>query len=161
MERQYRIRLEELRADAVVAPRVVRGVTQRLDLSLQPFVASLRTAEQKVNETQYVTGLVSDLDSKDTESIAYLHGRERQGFQKFLGQSEWDHRPFVREVGQELSEADGVLVFDPSAFANKGTESGGGQHQWCGRLGKVDNCQVGIYLGYVCRREHALVDFRL
>jgi SRSO17 transposase len=35
------------------------------------------------------------------------------------------------------------------------------QRQWCGRLGKVDNCQVGLYLGYVARREHALVDFRL
>jgi SRSO17 transposase len=53
------------------------------------------------------------------------------------------------------------LVFDPSAFAKKGTESVGVQRQWCGRLGKIDNCQVGIYLGYVSRREHALVDFRL
>ena len=60
-----------------------------------------------------------------------------------------------------MGEADGVLVFDPSAFAKKGTESVGVQRQWCGRLGKIDNCQVGIYLGYVSRREHALVDFRL
>jgi SRSO17 transposase len=60
-----------------------------------------------------------------------------------------------------LGEADGVLVFDPSAFAKKGTDSVGVQRQWCGRLGKIDNCQVGLYLGYVSRREHALVDFRL
>ena len=37
----------------------------------------------------------------------------------------------------------------------------GVQRQWCGRLGKLDNCQVGVYLGYVSRREHALVDVRL
>ena len=62
---------------------------------------------------------------------------------------------------RRLAEADAVLVFDPSAFAKKGTASVGVQRQWCGRLGKVDNCQVGIYLGYAARREHALVDVRL
>jgi hypothetical protein len=64
-------------------------------------------------------------------------------------------------VGVALGEPDGVLVFDPSAFPKNGTESVGVARQWCGRLGKVDNCQVGIYLGYVSRREHALVDVRL
>jgi SRSO17 transposase len=54
-----------------------------------------------------------------------------------------------------------VLVFDPSGFAKKGTESVGVQRQWCGRAGKIDNCQVGVYLGYVSRLEQALVDFRL
>lgn len=63
--------------------------------------------------------------------------------------------------GAKLGEPDGVLVFDPSAVPKKGTESVGVQRQWCGRLGKVDNCQVGLYLGYVSRREHALVDVRL
>jgi SRSO17 transposase len=85
--------------------------------------------------------------------------------QKFIGQADWDHRPLLaelaRQVGAELGEADGVLVFDPSAFPKKGTESVGVQRQWCGRLGKVDNCQVGVYLGYVSRGEHALVDVRL
>ena len=60
-----------------------------------------------------------------------------------------------------MGEPDGVLVFDPSSFAKKGTESVGVQRQWCGRLGKVENCQVGVYLGYVSREDHALVDFRL
>jgi SRSO17 transposase len=121
--------------------------------------------EQRANAQQYVQGLLSDLNGKDIESIAYLHDRERQGLQKFIGQSEWDHRPLLtelaRQVGTELGEADGVLVFDPSAFAKQGTESVGVQRQWCGRLGKIENCQVGIYLGYVSRRDHALVDMRL
>ena len=71
-------------------------------------------------------------------------------------------KELARQVGTELGEADGVLVFDPSAFAKKGTESVGVQRQWCGRLGKLENwSRVGIYLGYVSRREHALVDVRL
>jgi SRSO17 transposase len=102
---------------------------------------------------------------KDVESIAYLHDRDRQGLQKFIGQADWDHRPLMaelaRQVGAELGEPDEVLVFDPSAFPKKGTESVGVQRQWCGRRGKIDNCQVGIYLAYASRREHALTDFRL
>jgi SRSO17 transposase len=165
MERRFRVRLDELLDDAEVRPSLLRGVLPRLEAFLQPFVEVLRTPEQKTNARHYVQGLLSDLDSKDVESIAYLHDQQRQGLQKFIGQAEWDHQPLVaelvRQVGTELGEADGVLVFDPSAFPKKGTESVGVQRQWCGRLGKIDNCQVGIYLGYVARREHALVDFRL
>lgn len=165
MERRYRVRLDELLNDAEVRPSLLRGVLPRLDAFLQPFVAALSTPEQHTNARHYVEGLLSDLDSKDAESIAYLHDRERQGLQKFIGQSEWDYQPLltelVRQVGTALGADDAVLVFDPSAFAKKGTESVGVQRQWCGRLGKLDNCQVGIYLGYVSRHEHALVDFRL
>jgi SRSO17 transposase len=165
MERRFRVRLGELLNDAEVRPSLLRGVLPRLEAFLQPFVEALRSPEQQTNAQHYVQGLLSDLKSKDVESIAYLHDRERQGLQKFIGQAEWHHQPLltelVRQVGTELGEADGVLVFDPSAFPKKGTESVGVQRQWCGRLGKLDNCQVGIYLGYVARHEHALVDFRL
>jgi len=165
MERRFRVRLDELLNDAEVQPSLLRGALPRLQAFLQPFVEALHSSEQQTNAQHYVQGLLSDLKGKDVESIAYLHDRERQGLQKFIGQAEWDHQPLltelVRQVGTELGEAEGVLVFDPSAFAKKGTESVGVQRQWCGRLGKIDNCQVGIYLGYVARREHVLVDVRL
>jgi SRSO17 transposase len=165
MERRFRVRLEELLQDAQVPPHLLRGVLPRLQAFLQPFVQTLASPEQHTNAQHYVQGLLSQLDSKDVESIAYLHDRERQGLQKFIGQVDWNHQPLVtelvRQVGAELGEADGVLVLDPSAFPKKGTESVGVQRQWCGRLGKIDNCQVGLYLGYVSRHEHALVDFRL
>jgi SRSO17 transposase len=165
MERRFRVRLDELLSDAEVPPGLLRGVLPRLETFLQPFVAALRSPEQRTNARHYVQGLLSDLKSKDAESIAYLHDRDRQGLQKFLGQADWDHLPLLnelaRQVAAQLGEPDGVLVFDPSAFAKKGTESVGVARQWCGRLGKVENCQVGVYLGYVSRLEHALVDFRL
>jgi SRSO17 transposase len=165
MERRFRVRLAELLQDAEVPCSLLRGVLPRLESFVAPFVAALQTAEQRTHAQQYVAGLLSDLKSKDAESIAYLHDQERQGLQKFIGQSEWGHQPLftelTRQVATELGEADGVLVFDPSAFAKKGTESVGVQRQWCGRLGKIENCQVGIYLGYVSRVDHALVDVRL
>src|SRR5262249_33855256 len=165
MEQRFQVRLKELLSDAEVPPGLLRGVLPRLEAFLQPFVAALQTEEQKTNARHYVQGLLSDLPSKDVESIAYLHDRERQGLQKFIGQADWDHRALLgeltRQVGTELAAADAVLVFDPSAFPKKGTESVGVARPWCGRLGKIDNCQVGIYLGYVARTEHALVDVRL
>ncbi len=165
MEQRFRVRLEELRRDAEVAPGLLRGLLPRLEAFLEPFAVSLQRSEQRRNARTYVHGLLSDLPGKNAEAIAYLHDQERQALQKFVGQAPWDERPLVselvRQVGAELGEADGVLVFDPSAFPKKGADSVGVQRQWCGRLGKVDNCQLGVYLGYVSRREHALVDCRL
>jgi len=124
MERRFRVRLDELLNDARVQPSLLRGVLPRLDSFLQPFVEALHSTEQQTNAKQYVQGLLSDLKSKDAESIAYLHDRDRQGLQKFIGQAEWDHQPLltelVRQVGVELGEDDGVMVFDPSAFPKKG-----------------------------------------
>jgi len=165
MERRFRVRLDELLDDAVVEPAVLRGMLPRLERFLEPFVASLETTERRSHAHHYVSGLVSDLRRKNAEGIAYLHDQERQGLQKFVGQVAWAERPLLtelaRQVGAELGEPDGVLVFDPSAFPKKGTASVGVQRQWCGRLGKIDNCQVAIYLGYASRVEHALVDCRL
>jgi SRSO17 transposase len=165
MERRFRVRLAELLDDAHVPPNLLRGLLPRLHTFLQPFLDALQTPQQQTNAHHYVQGLLSELGSKDVESIAYLHDRQRQGLQKFIGQADWDHQPLltelIRQVGTEWGQADGVMVFDPSAFPKKGQQSVGVQRQWCGRLGKIDNCQVGIYLGYVCRSEHALVDVRL
>jgi SRSO17 transposase len=158
-------RRDQLLADAQVDPRILRGVLPRLEAFLGPFLASLQRSEQGQHARHYIAGLVSNLPDKNVESIAYLHDQEREPLQQFIGQSPWDHYPWLtelaRQVGQQLGTPDGVLVFDPSAFPKKGHASVGVQRQWCGRLGKIDNCQVGVYLGYVGHTEHALVDVRL
>jgi SRSO17 transposase len=64
-------------------------------------------------------------------------------------------------VAEELADPEAVLVLDPSAFPKSGPDSCGVQRQWCGRLGKVENCQVGVFLAYVSRAGQALVDRRL
>jgi SRSO17 transposase len=165
MDRRFAARRDQLFADAEVDSRILRGVLPRLERFLDPFVALLQRSEQGQHAHTYVAGLVSDLKYKNVESIAYLHDQEREPLQQFIGQSPWDHQPWLtelaRQVGQQLGSPDGVLVFDPSAFPKKGKASVGVQRQWCGRLGKLDNCQVGIYLAYVGPSEHALVDVRL
>src|SRR5215204_2285853 len=114
MGRRFRVRLGELLDDAEVPPSRMRGVFPRPEAFLVPFVEALHAPAQQTNARHYVQGLLSDLGSKDAESIAYLHDRERQGLQKFIGRAGWHHRPplteLARQVGQELGEADGVLV---------------------------------------------------
>ncbi len=165
MERRFAARMQEALDRAIVDPRVFCEVQPRLDTFLAPFVACLQAAEQKQHARSYVTELLSDLKRKTVESVAYLHDQDRLPLQKFIGCSPWDHQPLLRElvqqVGAERGEADGVIVFDPSAHPKKGTESVGVQRPWCGRLGKIESCQVGVYMGYVSRIEQALVDERL
>ncbi len=165
MDRRFAARRDQLLADAEVDPRLLRGLLPRLERFLAPFDELLQRCEQGHHARHYVAGLLSDLEYKNVESIAYLYDQPREPLQQFIGQSPWDHDPWLtelaRQMGHELGSPDGVLVFDPSAFPKKGTASVGMQRQWCGRLGKIDNCQVGIYLAYVGRTDHALVDVRL
>jgi SRSO17 transposase len=165
MERRYKVRLKELLDDAVVPGEQLHGMLARLEQFVQPFAACLVRKRQRELAQQYVAGLVSQVERKNVESIAYHHDTDRQMLQKFIGQYSWDHQglteELVRQVSTELGCPEGVLVIDPSAFPKKGNESVGVQRQWCGRLGKVDNCQVGVFLAYAAPKEHALLDMRL
>ena len=165
MHWRYRLRKQELLDECEIGPEVFEGGIERLAEFAQPFAGCLVRQEQREHARTYLAGLVPDLERKNTESIAYRHDQQRHGLQHFVGSSTRDHRPLLRElarqVGRALGTADGVIVFDPSGFAKKGQASVGVQRQWLGRLGKVDNGQVGIFMGYATHREHALVDVRL
>ena len=165
MERRFAVRYEELMAEAEVKPEALEGVLKRLDEFVKPFAASLKHDAQRQHAAEYVAGLVSNVQRKNIETIAYLHEQDRQPMQKFIGQKPWEGEPMidelVRQVGASIGRADGVLVIDPSGVLKQGKASVGVARQWCGRAGKVDNCQVGVYLAYVARDEQALVDARL
>jgi SRSO17 transposase len=165
MDRRFEVRKQQILAECVLDHRVVSGMLNRLGQFILPFAEHLLAGEQRAHASTYIQGLLSDLKRKSAEGIAYDHDQARQNVQHFLGRSAWDHRPLLRELvsqlGREIGCADGVIVFDPSAFPKQGQKSVGVARQWCGRLGKVENCQVGVYLGYVSREERALADMRL
>jgi SRSO17 transposase len=162
---EFEKRRRELLDECKLAPEVFDDVMPRLERFMVPFVECFVRSEQVTHTQTFVQGLLSDLDNKNVESIAYRFGEKRMPLQWFVGVSDWDHEPLrdelVQQVGQALGDDDGVLVFDPSGFPKSGRQSVGVARQWCGRLGKVDNCQVAIYMGYVSRHEHTLVDTRL
>jgi SRSO17 transposase len=164
-EQEFQARKAAVLKECELAPQVFAEVAPRLERFMEPFVDKLVRKEQVGHALTFVRGLLSDLDHCNVESIAYRFGQERMPLQWFIGVSNWDTQPLreelSRQVGRDLGAPDGVLVFDPSAFPKSGSESVGVARQWCGRLGKVDNCQVAVYLGYVSRHEHTLVDTRL
>jgi SRSO17 transposase len=105
------------------------------------------------------------LDRKSVEPIAAQAGIPRKDLQHFVGCGAWDDERVMaelrRHVRAELAEDDGVLVLDPSAFVKRGAHSCGVARQWCGRLGKKENCQIGVFLAYVSSKGHAPLDRRL
>ena len=129
MERRFELRKAELLADCQVHPAVFAGMMERLDQFAEPFAARLRRPEQRAHTRMYLQGLLSDVERKNAEAIAYRHDEDRQGLQTFLGTAPWDYQPLLEElacqVGTELGEPDGVIVFDPSAFPKKGRHSVG------------------------------------
>src|SRR5436309_13313624 len=135
MERRYEQQLERMLAQAEVSPELTDGLMTRLEDRVLPFTAGMVEPEQRRHTMEYITGLLSKLDHKTSEGIAYLHDQDRQGLQKFIGQVTWEHRPLLLtlagQVGDDLGEPDGVLVFDPSAFAKQGTKSVGVACLWC------------------------------
>jgi SRSO17 transposase len=165
MHWRYRLRKQPLLAECEVPPEVFQGGLERRAEFARPFAECLARREQRDHARTYLAGLVSDLKHKTAESIADRHDQERHGLQHFVGSSTWDHRPRLRErarqVGGTLGTPDGVIVFDPSGFAQKGNASAGVQRPWRGRLGKVDNGPVGVFMASASYHEHALVDVRL
>ena len=158
-------RQEELLSDCIVSPDVFDSMVDRLRDFVVPYQHALETEAGKRNVHLYLAGLLSHLDRKNAEKIAALVDVERLVMQAFIGTAPWDHRPLITvlvgQVVEQLGEPDGVIAFDPSSFPKRGTHSVGVKRQWCSHRGKVDNCQVGVFMGYVSRHDHALLDFRL
>ena len=140
-------------------------MVDRLCAFVVPDPHALETEAGKRNVHLDLQGLLSHLPRKNAEMIAALVDVERLVLQEFIGTAPWDHRPLVRmlvgQVVERLGEPDGIIAFDPSSFPKRGTHAVGVPRQWWSHRGKVDNCQVGVFMGYVSRHDHALLDFRL
>jgi SRSO17 transposase len=165
MNTMWAQRREELWSDCLVSPDVFHQMLDRLGEFVVPYQRALETEAVQHPMHLYLQGLLSHLPGKNAEDIAAWVDVERQVIQDFIGIAPWDHRPLigvlVGQVAKRLSQPDGIIAFDPSSFPKRGTHSVGVKRQWCGHRGKVDNCQVGVFMGYVCDQDHALLDFRL
>ena len=123
--------------------------------------------ETQLHSEQYLRGLfVQHADRRNAENLAEaIAGASPRALQRFVTASPWEDARVLtrlqRVVGAHLSAPDGVWVLDDSGFPKQGTHSVGVGPQYCGQVGKVTNCQTGVFLAYVSRRGHALVDARL
>jgi SRSO17 transposase len=158
-------RAQALLADAEVSGIQVAGCRRHLEDFLERYLPRFYRIEQHELARVVVQGKLSSLERKTSEPIACQANRQRKPVQHFVGAGCWDDESVMAElrqhVAEELADPDAVLVLDPSAFPKCGSDSCGVDRQWCGRLGKIDNCQIGVFLGYVSRKAQALVDRRL
>ena len=117
--------------------------------------------------SSYLQGLISSLPRKSMEPIALhtLKPASVDSLQQFVSVATWDEPLLAQrhkeEAAQTIDDPLGVFSVDGSDFPKKGAESVGVARQYCGRLGKVDNCQAGVFLAYASPKGHALLDRRL
>jgi SRSO17 transposase len=154
-----------LLADAEVSAEDVRGCRAHLSRFLSRYLPLFYRSEHRGHAAAFVRGLLSGLERKSVEPIAGAAGIPRKDLQYFVGCGAWDDEAVMaelrRHVAAELADDDGVLVLDPTGFPKKGDHSCGVARQWCGRLGKKDNCQLGVLLAYTSAKGHAPLDRRL
>ncbi len=133
----------------------------------QEFAALFGRREARQRSEQYLRGLlVQQTDRRNAENVAEaIEGATPRALQRLLTEGPWKTEPVLdrlqQYLGPRLSTAEGVFVLDETGFPKKGTKSVGVARQYCGTLGKVGNCQLGVFLAYVSERGHALVDTRL
>jgi len=133
----------------------------------QDFAFGFRRIEQQRLGEIYLKGLVSNLERKSVEPIAlnYLGTHKVRSLQMFLSDYKWNDEQILSEYQRQTSELlaapDGMLTLDSSEFPKKGDESVGVAPQYCGHLGKVANCQSGVFAVYASSQGYALLDRQL
>jgi SRSO17 transposase len=149
-----------------VAPSDVEGFMDALQEFQSAFHDCFARSEPRVHFFDYMVGQFSKLERKSIEPMALqVAGGTIRGMQRFISDVRWDEEQMVwnyhQLVAEEMGDPEGVLMFDETGFVKKGTDSVGVARQYCGPLGKVENCQVGVFAGYASRHGYALVDKRL
>ena len=123
-------------------------------------------SEPRRRALAYIRGLLSDAERKNGWQLAeYLGDPTPDGVQHLLARADWDAgavRDDLRAyVAEHLGHADGVLVADESGFLKKGPKSVGVARQYSGAAGRIENCQIGVFLGYATAKGRALLDREL
>jgi len=158
-----------------------RRVTRAFRVFHKRFAPLFGRKEARRHGEQYVRGLlVQQAERRNAENLAEAvvgsEGRDARALQQFLTDSPWACDPVTAALQAYVAErllpddpqapedgtaADGVFTLDSTGFAKRGTRSAGVARQYSGTLGKVDNCQIGVFLGYATARGHALIDGQL
>jgi SRSO17 transposase len=156
---------QALLEDAVLTPDQLEDCATHIEPFLALYFSLFQRAEQRDNARLILMGKLSALSRKTCEPIAHSLGVRRENLQSLVGCSPWSDRPILDQLHRLVAEAwgdsQGVLIGDGSGFPKKGEHFCGVTPPYCGRLGKVDNCQVGIFVGYACRHGHTLLEHQL
>ena len=143
----------------------IRGLKPRLGRYLKQFDGCFARKDTRAHATVYVQGQLSDLDAKSVEPIAVHAGIAPRTLQEFLAHYRWDEdrlRDRLRHVVIATHAGpNSIGIIDETSDVKKGSKTPGVQRQWCGTVGKTENCMVTVHLGYATGDFHCLVDGEL
>jgi len=144
---------------------VQRGAAYLTDIErrLAPY---FERAEPRQRAMAYLRGLLSSAERKNSWRLAEVSGDATPyGFQHLLRRALWDPDAVRDElrtyVIQHLGDPNGVLAIDETSFLKKGQHSAGVARQYSATAGRIENCQIGVFLGYAGRLGHVLLDREL
>ncbi len=160
------IKIDETPPPLDLTPEDIEALSDELVDYHAEFADLYYRVEQAHWGHKYLQGLMSPIERKAVQPMAMsLEGGNIQAMQQFIGQGQWKDEALLQKhwrlVDETLGEDDGVYIVDGSGFPKKGEHSAGVSRQWCGVLGKVENCQVGVFGAYASRQGYTLLDRRL
>jgi len=152
-----------LRRSAPPQPRQWLADLEKLHQRIAPRFAR---SEQRQRVRSYLQGLLSPVERKNGWQLAERIGeRTPDGVQRLLSTAQWDAQVVRDDLRQyvldHLQSPEAVLVLDETGFLKKGTKSAGVQRQYSGTAGRIENCQIGVFLAYATQRGTALIDREL
>ena len=144
----------------------IDGWRAGLDALHERIAKRFRRSEARERAKRYLAGLLDRIERKNGWQLAEHTGESGpQGVQRLLNAADWDVdavRDDLREyVVEHLGDLSGVLIVDETGFLKKGTKSVGVQRQYSGTAGRIENCQIGVFLGYASARGRTFLDRQL
>lgn len=144
----------------------IENIAEELKGFQAPFHSCFARSESQESLYQYSIGQISSLDRKSIEPMALnVDGAKVRSLQRFISDAEWNESEidfkYRSMVNEDLGDEEAALIFDETGFVKKGDHSAGVARQYCGTIGKVDNCQVGVFAAYTSRHGYSLVDREL
>jgi len=129
------------------------------------YRAIFRNVAQRQHFEAFLRGLIGPLERKSIEPIALDQGVPWYRLEDFIGRSKWDSEVLLvehrRHVSQTLGSPHGVIIIDPTSFPKRGDKTVAVTRQWCGQLGKEENCVVGVNIAYASEKGHTFLDRRM
>ena len=135
----------------------------QLDEVVTRIAPRFNRIEPRRRARAYLQGLLAPLERKNGWHLAEAAGdASPDGVQDLLSRMHWD-ADAVRDdlrayVVEHFGDPDAVLVLDETGFVKKGTKSVGFKRQYSGTAGRIENCQIGVFLAYASQHGHALID---
>jgi SRSO17 transposase len=142
----------------------IRRLRPELEQYLKQFDDCFARRDTRGHMPKYVEGQLSDLPRKSVEPVALKVGVPVRTLQEFLSQHAWDHvrmRDRLQQLVAQEHRGEVIGILDDTGMAKKGDKTPGVQRQYCGSVGKQDNCFVMVNLGYAVGDFHCLLDGEL